>query len=125
MIKLFSSTDKIYNSNGDKVITPLKAKVHKEDNGDYYLDFECDLSYIDDIKSNKILVANTPQGNQAFRIGGIDVTRKKISLKAKHVYYDTNNYLIQDSYVVDKNCNDALDYLNNATETFNPFYNAI
>lgn len=121
MIKLFSSTDKIYNSNGDKVITPLKAKVHNEDNGDYYLDFECDLSYINDIKSNKILVANTPQGNQAFRIGGIDVTRKKISLKAKHVYYDTNNYLIQDSYVVDKNCNDALDHLNTATDNASPF----
>lgn len=39
MIKLFSSTDKIYNSNGDKVITPLKAKVHKGDNENYFSDF--------------------------------------------------------------------------------------
>ena len=31
------------------------------------------------------------------------------------------NYVIQDSYVVDKTCNDALDHLNNATDTASPF----
>ena len=36
MIKLFSPTDKTFASNGDVVLQPLKAKVHKEDNGDYY-----------------------------------------------------------------------------------------
>ena len=32
MLKIFSPTDKIFSSNGDIVIQPLKAKVHKEDN---------------------------------------------------------------------------------------------
>ena len=36
MIKIFSPSDKIFSSNGDVVLRPLKAKVHKEDNGDYY-----------------------------------------------------------------------------------------
>lgn len=37
MIKLFNTTDKIFSSNGDKTILPLRAKVHKEDNGSFYL----------------------------------------------------------------------------------------
>ena len=30
MIKIFSPTDKLFSSNGDVVIQPLKAKVRKE-----------------------------------------------------------------------------------------------
>ena len=37
MIKLFEANDTIFTSNGDKIIIPLKAKVHKEDNGSFYL----------------------------------------------------------------------------------------
>ena len=121
MIKLFDITDKIYTSNGDKIILPLKAVVHKKDNGDFYLDLEAPLSYIEDLTSNKIIVANTPQGEQAFRISKVEKTRTKIKIKAYHVFYDSENYLIQDSYVVDKNCNDALDHLNNSTDNTSPY----
>ena len=121
MIKLFDTTDKIYNSNGDKIIQTLKAKIHKEDNGDFYINVEAPLSYIQDLVPNKILVANTPQGEQPFRITNVENTRTKIKLKAYHVFYDSENYLIQDSYVVDKNCNDALDHLNNSTDNTSPF----
>jgi len=38
-----------------------------------------------------------------------------------HVFFDSKNYLIADSYVVEKNCNDALDHLNNATEPQSEF----
>ena len=121
MIKLFDATDTIYTSNGDKIILPTKAKVHKEDNGDFYINVEAPLSYIDDLVPNKILVANTPQGEQPFRITNVENTRTKIKIKAYHVFYDSENYLIQDSYVVDKNCNDALDHLNNSTDNTSPF----
>lgn len=43
MIKVFNSIDNIFTSNGDKVIIPTKAKVHKEDNGTYYLDLVTSL----------------------------------------------------------------------------------
>lgn len=122
MIKLFDTTDKLFSSNGDKVIIPVSAKVTKQDNGDFYLEMVTDLSYIDDLTANKILVAPTPQGAQAFRISDtIDKTKNKISLKAYHVFYDSENYLIEDSYVVEKNCNDALDHLNSATSDLSPF----
>jgi phage minor structural protein len=121
MIKLFNSTDNSFTNNGDKVIIPTKAKIHKEDNGSYYLDFECSLDYIDDIIADNILVANTPQGYQAFRISNPQRTRKKITAKCYHIFYDSKNYLIEDSNVVNKDCNDALDHLNSATSDTSPF----
>lgn len=116
MIKIFSPTDKIFSSNGDVVLQAVKAKVHKEDNGDYYLDLETSLDYVDYIVKGNIVVAPTPQGDQAFRIDNPIKTKSKVTAKAWHVFYDSENYLIEDSYVVDKNCNDALDHLNSATE---------
>lgn len=121
MIKIFSSTDKIFTTNGDKVIKPFKAKVRKEDNGDYYLNLETSIEYIDYLVQGNIVVVPTPTGEQAFRIENIETKTNKISCKCWHVFYDTEKYLIEDSYVVDKNCNDALDHLNNATETASPF----
>lgn len=121
MIKLFQSTDTLFSSNGDKIIIPIKAKVHKEDNGSFYLDLETSLDYVNYLVEGAILVAPTPQGNQAFRVSNVIKTRKKIATKCKHVFYDSANYLIQDSYVVDKNCNDALDHLNSATQPTSPF----
>ena len=121
MIKLFKSTDKVFNSNGDKIIKAYKAKVHKEDNGDFYLELECPLIYVDDIVEDAILVVNLPQGEQAFRITNVSKTKSKISTKCWHVFYDSENYLIKDSYVVDKDCADAMEHLNLATEPASQF----
>lgn len=121
MIKVFGQTDTDFSSNGDCVLMPLKAKVHKKDNGDYYLDLETGLEYVDYFVEGNIVVANTPTGDQAFRIGNVTKTKSKLVSKCFHVFYDSQNYLIADSYVVDKNCNDALDHLNNATEPQSEF----
>lgn len=121
MIKLFGQTDRLFASNGDLILKPVKATVHKEDNGAFYLDLTTDLSYVDNLVEGNILVANTPQGEQAFRVNNVTKTKSKITVKAQHVFYDTKNYLIQDAYVVDKNCNDALDHLNSATEPTSEF----
>lgn len=121
MIKLFGTNDNTFSSNGDLVIIPTKAKVHKADNDSFYLDLETSLDYINDITANRIIVAPTPQGEQAFRITNVSKTRTKITAKCMHVFYDTKNYLIADSYVVDKNCNDALDHLNSSTDNTSPF----
>lgn len=121
MIKVFGQADTSFSSNGDIVIQPFKAQVHKIDNGDFYLDLECSLDYLSFIIPNNIIVAPTPQGEQAFRIFSVTTTRRKITAKCFHLYYDSNNYLIADSYVVNKNCNDALDHLNMATDNTSPF----
>lgn len=121
MLRIFSPTDKDYKSNGDKVIQPLKATVHKSDNDAYYLDLSCGTEYLPWIKSGNIIVADTPQGAQPFRILNPEITHTKITCKCNHIFYDSANYLIADSYVVDSTCNQALDHLNTATEPKSPF----
>ena len=121
MIRVFLPSDTDFTNNGEAVINATLAVVHKIDNGDFYLELQCGLEYIDYIKPKNIIVVPTPQGNQAFRIKLVEKTRTKIIAKAYHLFYDSENYLIADSYVVDKNCNDALDHLNNATDTQSPF----
>lgn len=121
MIRVFESTDKDFTSNGDIIILPTKAKVTKKDNGDYYLDFEASTKYADYLTSGRIIVADTPQGAQAFRISDMTKKSTKVSLKAWHVFYDSKNYLIADSYVVDMTANAALDHLNEATEPKSEF----
>jgi len=121
MIRLFGTTDTDFSTNGDLVLQPLRAVIVKKDNGSFYLDIDIDISYINDFTQNRIIVANTPQGNQAFRIGNVKKTKNKLTAKCNHVFYDSQNYLIEDSYVYSKNCNDALDHLNSATSDTSPF----
>ena len=121
MIKVFQSTDTSFTSNGDVVLKPYRAKVRKEDNGAFYLDLEVGIENVDWLQSGNIIVANTPQGDQAFRISDYEKNNNKIKLKANHVFFDSVNYLIADSYVVDRNANDALDHLNMATEPVSEF----
>lgn len=121
MLKVFGVTDTDYSSNGDIVLQPYKAKIHKEDNGDYYLDVEAGIEYADYLTANRIIVADTPQGAQAFRVSNLRKTKSKISLKAWHVYYDSKNYVIADSNVVEKNGNQAINHLNDATDSKSPF----
>ena len=121
MIRLFGITDTTFTSNGDLIIEPLEAIVHKEDNGAFNLQLKTDLSYVDDLTEGRIIVCPTPQGAEPFRIHNVTQTRKTISAVCRHVFFDTENYLIADSYVVDRDANDALYHLNAATEPASPF----
>ena len=121
MIKAFNATDRTYSSNGDAVILATKARVKNSDNGDYYLELTCGSEYSDYIQANNILVVPTPQGEQAFRIRTVTKKNKKLEAKAWHVYYDSLNYVIADSYAVNMTCNEALQHFNAATDTASPF----
>lgn len=122
MIKVFSPTDRDFSTNGDAVIKATRAVVTKVDNGDYFLYLECGIEYAPYIKANNIIVVDTPQGQQGFRLeANIETTGSKIRAKAWHLYYDGESYIIADSYVVDKNCNAALNWLNDATDNPSPF----
>lgn len=122
MIKVFLPEDRDFTSNGEVVVKPFYAFVNKVDNGDFYLDLEAPIDYAQYLVAGNIIVAPTKQGEQAFRISTqIEKTRTKISLKAYHVFYDSEEYIIKDSYVIEKNCNDALNWLNNALDATSPF----
>src|SRR5574344_170706 len=121
MIKFFNSTDTDFSSNGEKVIHPLKAVVYKEDNGDYYLKIEDTINNTDLYEERKIISVPTPWGQQSFRITSPNRKNNKISIKAWHLFYDTSRYVIKDSYVDNKGCNDALDHLKLACDITPPF----
>ena len=121
MIKVFQPTDTNYRTNGDVVLLPTKARVHNADNGEFYLDLICDLKYNDFVKPQNIIVAPTPQGEQAFRIRKVTKTKNRLEVKAYHVYYDTLNYIIVDNYAVNKTCKEAMEYFNERTDNPSPF----
>lgn len=121
MIRVFNVTDKLYESNGDIVIQPTKARVHNSDNGEYYLELVCSAEYNDFVKANNIIVAPTPNGAQAFRIREITKNKNRLEVRAPHVFYDADNYVIADSYAVQMSCMDALNHFNDATDNTSPF----
>lgn len=121
MIKVFGAGEKVFNSNGDKILNPLKAVITKEDNGDYSLALETSINDKDYIEQGKIIVCDTPWGKQGFRVYNPQKKNNKITCTCKHLYFDADNYLIADNYVVDRNCNYALDWFNSNTEPASPF----
>lgn len=121
MISVYPSTEKKFADNGIKILKPLKALIRKEDNGDYYLDLKDKIDYIEYYQADMIIRVPTPWGYQPFRLTNPNVENDIITCKAYHVYFDSKNYVIKDSYIVDKNCNDALDHLNMATDNPSPF----
>lgn len=121
MIRAFKPTDTNFISNGDAVLLPTKARVKNSDNGDYYLELTCGVEYNEYLQANNIIVCPTPQGDQAFRIRTINKSKNRIDVKAWHVFYDAQNYLIANSYAVNLTCNEALDHFNRATDTQSPF----
>ena len=121
MICVYEESEKDFNNNGIKILHPLRAKVHKEDNGDYYIELKDTIENLEYYQAGMIVRATTPWGAQCFRLTNPKITNTKVETKGYHLFFDSQNYIIQDSYVVNKNCNDALDHLNNATDITSPF----
>lgn len=121
MIKVFNANERVFTSNGDKILHPIKAVILKEDNGDYELELEARIDEKDYIVNDKIIVCDTPWGEQGFRVYNPQKKGNKITCTCKHLFYDTASYLIEGASVVDKTCNDALDHLNTSCDAETPF----
>lgn len=121
MLRIFNSTEKTYPNNGDVVLAPLRAVLHNEDNGECYIDLQIGLEYLDYMTEGRIIVADTPEGPQPFRVTNPTKTKFRISTRAAHGTYDAQNYLIRDTNVVNKAGNAAIAQLNNATEPASEF----
>ena len=121
MIRVYDSNERVFNHNGIKVLHPLVADITKIDNGDYYVDLEDTIENIDYYQQGLIVRIPTPWGVQGFRMSNPTVKSRRVSVKAWHLSYDSKNYIIKDSYAVDKNCNDALAHFNSSTDVPSPF----
>jgi phage minor structural protein len=121
MISVYGPSETAFANNGLKILQPRKAVVRKEDNGDYYCDLVDTVENINYYVEGNLVRVPTPWGPQAFRMNAPTIQMNKVTVRAWHVYFDAANYLIDDSYVVDKDANDALDHLNSATDVTSPF----
>ena len=121
MIRVYDSTERLFNNNGIKILHPLRADITKIDNGDYYAELQDTIESLEYYQSGMIVRIPTPWGVQGFRLANPKVKNNKVEVKAWHLSYDAKNYIIKDSYAVDKNCNDALEHFNSATDIPSPF----
>lgn len=121
MIRVYDSNEKLFNNNGIKILHPLVAEITKKDNSDYYIELEDVLENLAYYQKGLIIRADTPWGSQGFRCDNPEINNNKIKCIAWHLSYDSKNYVIADSYAVDKNCNDALEHFNSATDSTSPF----
>lgn len=121
MIKVFQAKDTYFASNGDKIINPYKAIVYKEDNGDYYCEVEAQIELLDYLKQDMILCVQTPWGWQAFRCDKPQRSGNKIRVKAWHLYYDTENYVVAEENIVNESCQAALNQLKGGCDSTLPF----
>lgn len=121
MIKVYDSSEKLFNNNGIKIIHPLRADITKIDNGDYYVELQDRIESLDFYQSGMIVRIPTPWGAQGFRLANPMVKNNKVEVKGWHLTYDAKNYIIKDAYAVDKNCNDALEHFNTSTDVPSPF----
>ena len=121
MIRVYDATEKLFNNNGIKTLHPLFAEITKVDNGDYFIELEDVLDNLDYYQKDLIIRVPTPWGVQGFRCDNPLIKNNRITCKAWHLFYDSKNYVISETYAVDKNCNDAINHYNNNTDTTSPF----
>ena len=121
MISIYPANEKEFKDNGEKILHPLKALIYKEDNGEYKIDIKDSLDNLKYYQEGLIIRTDTPWGKQGFRLTNPETNNNTITCRGNHLYFDTKRYIIVDSYVVDKNCNDAIDHLNNACDVETPF----
>ena len=121
MIKVYDSNETLFENNGIKTLHPLLAEITKVDNGDYYVELRDTIDNLDYYQKGMIVRVPTPWGVQGFRCYNPKVKNNRVECTAWHLTYDAKNYVIEDANAVDKNCNDALDHFNNATDRLTPF----
>ena len=121
MIRVYDATEKLFNNNGIKVIQPLFAEITKADNSDYYIELEDRLDNLEYYQQGLIVRVPTPWGVQGFRCDNPIIQNNRISCKAWHLSYDSENYVINSASATDKNCNDAINHYNDNTDTTSPF----
>lgn len=93
--KDYSNNDHL-NSNGLKIIQPIKCIEYKTET-DWYIEVEIDDSYLDFIEPMNVVVVKTKQGLfQPFRIRNPKLDKNVISFTAKHIFFDLENYYVND-----------------------------
>lgn len=85
-----------YTTLGDKVIQPRSCFEKKEDNGDWRIELEADISYLDWLANEYVLMIPTKaDGNQPFRIWKTTVTNSVVKVIARHIGFDLESHILE------------------------------
>lgn len=120
MIKSFHPSATVFTTNGERIIQALKCIEHRE-LGDWYVDLIAPLEFKTYLQKDYILLVQTKEkGNQPFRINNPKIT-DKIDVRAYHVGFDTKNYAVELSTVVNGNAQTCLNMLSTEIDGSHPF----
>lgn len=125
MIKIFNANDRDFSTAGNIIIKPIKCnEIKKKSLNGWYIEVEVPIKYKDYISKDKLCVVKTKSklNPQAFRIGEeINYTTRKIKFKAEHVMFDAKDYVLLDVRPTNQNGLNALNYINERTDSVSPF----
>jgi phage minor structural protein len=120
MIKSFLPSATVFTSNGERIIQAIKCIEHRE-LGDWYVDLIAPLEYQSYLEKDYILVVPTKEkGDQPFRINNPKIT-DKVDVRAYHIGFDTRNYAVELSTVVNGNAQTCLNTLSSEIDGSHPF----
>src|SRR5699024_6689328 len=98
------------------IINPL---IEEELNGDFSFSFEYPLfaPFGIQIEGGSIIKAGVPDGtNQLFRVYRPTKSMGYLRVQARHIFYDLADNLIEDTFIVDKSGQGAMDQMRRTTQ---------
>ena len=96
MIRAFLGSDTTFTSLGEKVIQARSCLEIKEDNGDWRIELEAGVEYLDWLANEFILVVSTKaDGEQPFRIWKTTVDETNVMVTARHIGFDLESHILQ------------------------------
>lgn len=103
MLVLYDKTESSFISNGLAILNKycLSAVVREEVNNTFVLNavFPSKFPHLDKIDYDRIIKAPTPDGEQPFRIYMIRKLFGRVYISAKHVFFDLEDNLIEDTFI--------------------------
>lgn len=123
MIKVYETNEKSFLTNGLGTINPTRCiEVKKRSLNGWYLEVETAVKYKDILVKDNIVLAETKEkGMQPFKIGNPTITDRKVQFTAKHIVFDTGQYLLADVRPTNLSAPAFLTWMNERTDTKSPF----
>ena len=111
-IIIYDKNTKKFDNLGLTTLTPTSCIIKEELNGGYELELTHiydELKKFEYLEKENIILANTPNGRQAFRIYRVVPNMEDINVNARHIFYDLlDNFIIslntrgESSYVLNE-----------------------
>lgn len=124
MITIFEQNTTSFNNLGLGSLMPSSCVIKEELNGAYELELTHPYDTFNKwqrLENNRIIVANTPNGRQPFRIYRVVPNLDSVKVYAHHIFYDLLDNFVTNLNVSNVNAATALNSLKNALAYTMPF----